>query len=49
MVSVDDLIGLSKEVESNLNNKHRYDDLYHENRELYTTLIPVYRRLYQAR
>jgi xylulokinase len=49
MDSVDDLIEISKVVKPDPNNLPRYDDLYHEYRELYTALTPIHRRLYQAR
>jgi xylulokinase len=49
MDSVDDLIEISKVVKPDPNNRYRYDDLYHEYRELYTALTPIHRRLYQAR
>jgi xylulokinase len=48
MDDVDRLVEISHVVEPNLGLKCRYDDLYHEYRELYTALIPIHRRLYQT-
>jgi xylulokinase len=48
MDSVDDLVEISRVVKPDPSNQRRYDDLYREYRELYTTLNPIYRRLYQV-
>lgn len=44
---MDDLIGIGKVVTPNGENARRYADLYHEYRELYNALTPIYRRMYQ--
>jgi xylulokinase len=49
MEAVDDIIEIGQVVEPNPANHDRYDDLYHEYRECYEALSPIYRRLYQAR
>ncbi len=48
MDSMDDLVEISKVVNPQADNQRRYEDLYHEYRELYTALTPIYRRLYQV-
>jgi sugar (pentulose or hexulose) kinase len=47
MDEVDQLIGISREVQPEPDCWKRYDALYKEYRALYDLLIPVYRRLYQ--
>jgi xylulokinase len=49
MDAVDDLIGISHVVEPRTANKARYDDLYHEYREIYTALAPVFRGMHEVR
>jgi xylulokinase len=48
MDSVDDLVEIRKVVKPDSDKWNRYDDLYHEYRELYTALSPIHRRLYQV-
>ena len=47
--AVDDLIEISRVVEPRREHQGRYQDLYHEYREVYAALAPVYRRLHEAR
>ncbi len=47
MDAVDELIGISREVQPDAARWKRYDALYREYRGLYEALSPVYRRLYQ--
>jgi len=49
MDAVDDLIEISRVVEPRREHQGRYQDLYHEYREAYTALAPIYRRLHKAR
>jgi len=46
---VDDLVEISRVVQPDPTKYSRYADLYHEYRELYSALTPIYRRLYQVR
>jgi len=48
MDSVDDLVEISRVVQPDPTKYSRYADLYHEYRELYSSLTPIYRRLYQV-
>ncbi|HWQ47297.1 MAG TPA: FGGY-family carbohydrate kinase [Longilinea sp.] len=48
MDAVDDLIGIRREVEPNLQNHSRYNDLYGVYRSLYDSLAPIYRKIYEA-
>jgi len=47
MDAVDELIGISREVQPDAARWKRYDALYQEYRSMYEVLSPVYRRLYQ--
>jgi xylulokinase len=47
MDAVDELIGISREVQPDAARWKRYDTLYREYRGLYEVLSPIYRRLYQ--
>jgi xylulokinase len=49
MDDVDRLVEISYVVQPNPALHDRYDDLYHEYRELYSALIPIHKRLYQVR
>jgi xylulokinase len=44
---LDDLIGIRQVVQPNPQLHARYTDLYHEYRQLYNALAPIYRRMYQ--
>ena len=46
MDEIDDLISISRVVEPDRTFQQRYENLYHEYREIYTSLAPVFRRLY---
>mgnify|MGYP005841068531 CR=1 FL=1 len=45
---IDDLIKIDRIVQPQIENKKRYDDLYHEYREIYTALAPIYRHMYET-
>jgi len=47
MDEVDQLIGISREIQPDPSRWKRYDALYQEYRALYDLLVPVHRRLYQ--
>jgi xylulokinase len=49
MDAVDQLIGISREVQPDAARWKRYDAMYQEYRGLYEILVPVHRRLYQIR
>jgi xylulokinase len=49
MDAVDDLIEIGRVVEPRGEHQNRYKDLYHEYREVYTALSPIYRRLHRVR
>ena len=48
MDALDDLVEISRVVQPDPIKYSRYADLYHEYRELYSALTPIYRRLYQV-
>jgi xylulokinase len=48
MDEIDDLIRIRRVVEPDLTFQRRYQDLYHEYREIYTALALVFRRLYEV-
>ncbi len=45
---IDDLIKIHRIVKPQMENKKRYDDLYHEYLEIYNALSPIYRRMYET-
>ena len=45
---IDDLIKINRIVQPQLENKKRYDDLYHEYKEIYNALAPIYRHMYET-
>ena len=45
---IDDLIKIDRVIQPDANRQKRYEALYREYRELYTALVPIYRRLYQV-
>jgi xylulokinase len=46
--AIDDLIGIERIVHPNSANRRRYEDLYQIYRDLYTSLVPIHRRLYEV-
>jgi len=48
MDDVDRLVEIREVVEPDLSLSGRYNDLYYEYREIYSALVPIYRRLYQS-
>jgi len=49
MDDVDQLVEFDHSVNPIKANQKRYDDLYHEYRELYSALTPIYKRLYKIK
>lgn len=48
MDEIDQLIAISRVVQPDGSRSQRYNDLYHEYRQLYDALVPIYQRLYQV-
>jgi xylulokinase len=48
MDSVDDLVGIDRVIQPNPANRSRYEHLYQIYRDLYTALVPIHHRLYEA-
>ena len=46
MDDIDPLITISRKVHPDSDRWERYDQLYHEYRQLYELLVPFHRRLY---
>ncbi len=47
MDEVDRLVEIKRVVEPQATDQHRYDDLYHVYRDIYSTLVPIYRKMYE--
>ncbi len=47
MDEVDRLVEIKRVVEPQSASQRRYDDLYHVYRDLYSTLVPIYRKMYE--
>jgi xylulokinase len=47
MEAVDEVIKISRSVDPHSRQQARYTALYQEYREMYTALVPIYRRLHE--